>query len=334
MRPFWRWLERNSAQLQGLAAVAGILGALAAIPYFASKWFAPDLTVVVTSDEATTPPALKDWIHDIALDLKSLPEAEKDQEDPYSSLRKWQVTGPLEPVRFETYRWDNMGRIRVDVTNQTDRVLPGIRLRFDDAWPVWGVEMAATFSTAEEIARWKKNLSREPSGPTLVLPELPPLPPNGSVSLVAYGDVTRADISVAAPGSSFKLVKTVKVQDKFPISAILRPYWLPLAFSVILIFILGMLSGFERWVWRRARRNITYGLACGEAKAGRKESALRLLEASVAAGYRNFNHMRADEDLASLRGLDKFRNICGLRGLPELAGEATTAPNTGPQADA
>lgn len=207
MKSFWRWLEKNSAQLQGLAAVAGILGALAAIPYFASKWFAPDLTVVITRDEVTIPPAFKDWLHGIVSELRALPNVEEGVQDSYLSLRKLQVTGPLEPVRYETFRWDRLDRMRVDVTNQTNRVIPGIRLRFDHAWPVWGVDMSATFSTAKEIARWKANVLPESSGSTLVLPELPPLPPNGSVSLVAYGNVADADVSVAAPGSSFDLIR-------------------------------------------------------------------------------------------------------------------------------
>lgn len=127
----------------------------------------------------------------------------------------------------------------------------------------------------------------------------------------------------------------MRVEDKFPVSAILRPYWLPLALFLILISILGMLSSFERWVWRRASRSTSYNLACDEAKAGHKESALRLLQASVAAGYNNFDHMRADQDLASLRDLPSFRKICGLKVPPtEVVGETTTTPNTGPQADA
>lgn len=321
MKIMWWWLKKNSEQLQALASVVAILGALAAIPYFASKWLEPDLAVTVARDEVTTPPALKDWIRDVSFELKSLPEPEAGKPDPYLSLRKLQASGPLKPGRFETFRTDELSRIRIDVTNQTNRVMPGVRLRLDPAWPVWGIILQATFLTPDEITRWHKSLPAERSEASLVLPELPPLPPRSSVSLVAYGDVATAEVAIAVPGSSFNLVRTVEVEDKWPISAVLRPHWIPLAFLLGVLFFLIILSVFERQVWRRANSIIPYSLACREARAGRQESALSLLEASVAAGYKDFRHMSGDPDLASLQNLDSFKDLCRLGRLSHSVDE-------------
>ena len=311
MTRLWKWLEHNSSQLQGLAAVAAILAALAAVPYLLSSWMRPELTIRVTADSPTVPPALKDWIDEALRTLRTLPAPADDAPDPYRSLRGLQRSGPLAPIRGESWRLSQPSRLRVDVANQADRVVQGVRLRFDRAYPAWGVTLAATFLTAEEVTSWEKGVSAEKAGPTIVLPELPPLPPRSAVTIIAYGDVADADVSVTVAGTSFKLIRTVQVEDKGLIALILRPYWLPLAFWLIALAIMAALLLFRNRVWRRARRNVTYDLACHEAKAGRNESALALLQQAVTDGYSNFQHMQNDPDLKGLREIDTFKKLVG-----------------------
>jgi hypothetical protein len=52
-----------------------------------------------------------------------------------------------------------------------------------------------------------------------------------------------------------------------------------------------------------------YNVACGYALAGQKEKALDWLERAVAAGFQDRRLMASDEDLESLRGLDRFQKL-------------------------
>jgi len=66
-----------------------------------------------------------------------------------------------------------------------------------------------------------------------------------------------------------------------------------------------------------------YNLACAHARSGDRRAALAALERAVAEGYADAAHLRADPDLASLRGRPEFEAIAA--GL-EAAG-ARTAVN-------
>jgi hypothetical protein len=56
-----RWLEKNSAALQAVAAIIAICGVLLAIPLLWKKAFRADLVLQVNFDESTVPPGLLDW---------------------------------------------------------------------------------------------------------------------------------------------------------------------------------------------------------------------------------------------------------------------------------
>jgi len=54
-----------------------------------------------------------------------------------------------------------------------------------------------------------------------------------------------------------------------------------------------------------------YNLACALARQGKADDAMAELETSVKLGYRDALHMKADEDLASLRERDEFKALAG-----------------------
>lgn len=62
---------------------------------------------------------------------------------------------------------------------------------------------------------------------------------------------------------------------------------------------------------RRAPEDPTvrYNLACSLALLGRSQEALDELERAIGLGYEDPEHLLADEDLASLRGEERFREI-------------------------
>ena len=52
-----------------------------------------------------------------------------------------------------------------------------------------------------------------------------------------------------------------------------------------------------------------YNVACGYALAGSKEEAIDWLEYSVKAGYNDFDHLRKDTDLDSLRNEKRYKKL-------------------------
>lgn len=132
------------------------------------------------------------------------------------------------------------------------------------------------------------------------------------------------------PGSRYKIINTVSVEDRWPVSWALRPIlFLNLAFICLS---LGIPLG---WVWvqnsafRKATRLVPYNAACQEAKAGRNDRALALLAVAVSAGFANLKHMREDPDLENLRGIPEFQKLVGsgeqIRPKPEPAAPKPTA---------
>jgi hypothetical protein len=52
-----------------------------------------------------------------------------------------------------------------------------------------------------------------------------------------------------------------------------------------------------------------YNIACGYALSGSKDEAIDWLEISVKAGYNDFNHLRKDTDLDSLRNEKRYKKL-------------------------
>jgi uncharacterized integral membrane protein len=337
---FWAWLSRNSDQLKALAALTVVIGGLTGIPILFYKWMQPDIVITFTVQNSTMPPALKKWIEEATNNIRELPTLElqtdsylkthnllmklenpglfalllKPQTDPYRSLRDLQRTGPLDSER-KSAQWKILepGRIRIDLVNQTDRVIPNVRLRLDNAYPLWGVYLEAKFLTENEITKWQQSFSFINSGPTVVFPELPPLPPNSSTNIVIFGYVDNANVSAAVSGFSHKIIPTVTVEDKWPISWMRNQLllWFSIMILLFLIIILFIVLNvkLEQVTWRKAKKYIPYDLACKEALLGRAESAIALLQEAVTAGYDNFQHMRTDNDLESLWEMEAFKEL-------------------------
>ncbi len=57
------------------------------------------------------------------------------------------------------------------------------------------------------------------------------------------------------------------------------------------------------------RPDVWYNLACAQARAGSRKSALDALEKAVAAGFDDREHMASDPDLESLRRTERFRRL-------------------------
>ena len=69
--------------------------------------------------------------------------------------------------------------------------------------------------------------------------------------------------------------------------------------------------------------SVTYNLSCSLALTDRREEALEQLSMAVARGYRDFNGIREDRDLASLKNEPRFQEILLEASAGERQREAT-----------
>eukprot|EP00667_Euglena_gracilis_P016246 EG_transcript_16978 len=77
----------------------------------------------------------------------------------------------------------------------------------------------------------------------------------------------------------------------------------------------------------RPRHETMYNIACCLAQLGRADEALQSLEASIAMGFAKYDHMLHDEDLASLRGDERFLALASLLYRGDDACSSDHAPN-------
>ena len=59
---------------------------------------------------------------------------------------------------------------------------------------------------------------------------------------------------------------------------------------------------------------VHYNLACSLALAGQKDEALGALERAIRLGYDDFEHLKRDTDLKSLRDDPRFQSLLSPRG--------------------
>jgi beta-lactamase regulating signal transducer with metallopeptidase domain len=77
-------------------------------------------------------------------------------------------------------------------------------------------------------------------------------------------------------------------------------------------------TAFQTQIRLRASSNAIYNLACAHALNGATGPALETLEQAIAAGFSSADHMRDDDDLASLRGNRRFDELVRLTENLEL----------------
>ena len=89
--------------------------------------------------------------------------------------------------------------------------------------------------------RSKKKLSSKGEDRAIIIPELPPIPPDGILTVVLYGKTTfRPEVSLAASGVSTKIETLTKIKDSWFVSLYNDPLPL-LGFAPALSFVLFLL---------------------------------------------------------------------------------------------
>ncbi|GEM_PF-4016012 len=275
MKKLWEWIGRNSAALAGLATILSLVVGLMAVP----RWFKPDLVLQINADANTTPPDLKKWMHDVADNLAKLAsslEARNESEKRLQEFAKSPITTRLRGLQY-SLPFQGIHRFRIDIRNQTDHAISGVRVRIDGIAEIWDIQVEGSFLTNQETRSFVERMERSQrgitdadvmafadevknawsrqeqvasGGGTIVLPELPALPPNSNFGLIIYGltflrpEFTRADIS--APGVSTKVERIVKIEETW----LLPFYRNPGGFTIVLlVLVLSVVGGIGAGVY-------------------------------------------------------------------------------------
>jgi hypothetical protein len=253
----WQWMGRNTKQLQGAAAVAIILGALAALPSFLSRIFRTDLQVRVARHKSTVPQDLLSWSQSagyqfVAAAAKAEAKALTDTDE----WKKLSGSPVREKLRDGLFQGEGISLLEVEIQNQSDHTVSGVRARADGVGETWGATLSGTFLTPDEVAAFQNKIV--PTGySTLVLPELPSLPPGGVLNIRLYvSDAAFAKPAIAVQNASVKMVESVEVDDSW----LIWFYRMPgkgFIFTPVLAYfgITILVWWIERWRERRKSRS-------------------------------------------------------------------------------
>lgn len=311
------WFSRYSRALQGAVALFILLGLLPTAWRWIARNFGSDLDVQVDWNPGTIPPGLSGWVGQVSGDLSILSEFEtnppKNQpfiagldgliELSHSPIQKLLLGSPIAP---------DDGLLNIRIHNNSNEAISNVRLRVADFFPSWKVHLVGDFVTTTEAKGFYDKVETQSGASDVVLPDLPPLPPNGVMSVSLYGRGDFATVALSAPGRSYSVRNMTKIEDSTLVGIARHPFpaaWL--ATSILLFLAIPL------WLWMvqsAAAKRFPVGLydaACEEAKAGNVDSAMFLLRKAFEMGYSNKTHARGDPDLSSVCELAEFKSLVG-----------------------
>ncbi|MCG8094134.1 MAG: hypothetical protein JAZ17_11005 [Candidatus Thiodiazotropha endolucinida] len=302
----WNWLRENSAALQSVAALAVIISASFAGWSYVNRSYSPELTVRLNIDESTIPEDLTNFTKEVVLFL----EWDKDkllgaEDNPRidsilnSSVIKRIQASPL-----------TLDRAHIEVINNSEKIISGVRVRLDNIHSFWGIEVEGTFLDNAEASKFRDSLKDVHTNQSVILPELPPLPPNSSLSLSVFGSIGILKPFVTTDGQRYTMIEVVEVENGQIIEWYQKPWllltWLPIFVGALYIFLVLGWAALRRRVIENAKKNILYDTGCELAISGNADEAMVLLNEAVNSGYSNRQHALNDHDLESLRDRDDF----------------------------
>jgi hypothetical protein len=339
----WGWLRDKSAILQAIAATIFILLMLAAVPAYLKRLLRPELILQVDEEWGTSPPDLYEWADRTGRWIRFASSTYSDYDlgsVPWSKIEGCPVSSHDSSLAFRIgvihHRWEELwsnvresdsspvaerlrrysarglGVLKLELRNESDHAIPGIRLRVDHVYNLWDVQIAGDFLTEQETNRLRQQVGSLQAD-SLVLPELPTLPANAGLSIAIYGHGGRSEPAVSVTGARCETVPLSKVEDTGIINWYLHPFklFLPafLLFWGSALAIPWAALRVHHKMTRRVTPGILYDLARRRAKDGRDDEAMLLLREAFEGGYSDKTRAAEDPDLQSLHGRDDFKRL-------------------------
>jgi hypothetical protein len=173
----WNWLANNRHSLTGLAALLTATALLR--PVLVPIFFPPDLVVKYSRDPSTVPYDLLKSTQELAIENQFNDVAPRGP----NSLT---TSGIIQ--KFKGNFWAHgIDRFSITLLNTSGTEIPHVRVSVDGCSGLWSSELDGTYITADEASSFASN-SRLAGSSRLVLPELPPLPPDSTTTIRMYGD--------------------------------------------------------------------------------------------------------------------------------------------------
>jgi hypothetical protein len=309
------WLSRNSKALQGAAALSVLLAAIVPVYRWIARSYGSDLAVEVDWNQSTVPPDLSGWLESLSLPLSEIPDlqAALGKNPTYGLGTVFAMADSPVAKRLRSSRdFLNVGLLRIAIHNNANETVSNLRVRLTDVQELWRVSLSGEFLTDKEAKDFDDRMGDQAGRFDVVLPDLPALPADATVSVLAYCDCEFSRIDVSAPEHSFKMGRTVKVKYSWFIGLAEHPFVVGLPIIWILVVSVPPL-----WAWGKQRAlsqllpGTLYDYACEKAKTGSAATAMVFLAKAFEMGYRNKSHAKTDPDLAPLHDLPEFRELVG-----------------------
>ncbi len=325
MKRVWEWLGANSKALGGLAAVTVIITAVVTGTPYLVRQLGPDIVVRTNLDRMDLPAELAAWLREMSrvANLRDLSQIRALDEELAGSLSN--------PIIQNLYRNVPEDRLQLEIENQSDGVVSGLFLRLDGVYGLFDVRVNGTFLREAQAEQLSTAITGGYRDKTLVLPELPPLPPESTLQVTLYGTLIGNQPIVSSAIHSYEIKEIIEVEDNIFLFPYNNPYFFAYILAVLLLFswlVLSQISQFRRSrlrseIIQNETKNILYDQACHAALDERADDALALLREAVSAGYANTKHALTDSDLVSLHDREEFKAI--------FAVDATQSSRTGNQ---
>jgi hypothetical protein len=327
MAPILKWLARHKSSLQGGAALIAIVAGIAAGKAYLLPALRADLLVRINPPVSSTPPGLMPWLREVVskagLVSATLPKQGHDNELE-ALLRSLQtlLTQHQKEV-FYAYFSNDCVKFTVSVENRSERTIFGVRLRVDRLVALATVLAKADLLSQSEQDAFNAQLALLKTANDPVLPELPPMPPHGTLTLDIFaGSAFKPTVTVSVEGATVRLVEVVTV-DKGLLPLIFAN---PLAF-LTLVLILGTVPAMKVYdvaqakLTRRGAASALFEAAVRECRQSEYDGAARLLQEAMAQGFHEKERVTRAKDLQPLRSRPELAELFG----PPLSSTGSTA---------
>lgn len=343
MNSLWRWLSDNSSSLLGLAAVVGMLSTVWFV--FSYMWdrTSADITVRYGIEGSTLPPEIDELLKDVVAmrefsdlaqeDFDALEAEISDYVDKAPSRksghspqiipfdRVLEILTALSTIKNMarvdvidklTQSLYSFSKYKIQIVNNTDSTVSGIRFRLNGVYRYWGVNITSTFLTNKETRSLERIMPVTSEDNAIVSPAINNLPAQSPIQFNLYGDFSYMEPNITTPGLSYTAREIKEIEMTWFIDMInsgILWFFAPSVISLAALLLLLVWMLVRKYVINNVSGALLYNAACKAALDKEVDVTMFLLRQAVTHGYRNHKHMAQDEDLKLVRDRQDFKDL-------------------------
>lgn len=227
------------------------------------------------------------------------------------------------------FRQGGLDKLQIEILNQSNKTVNDLSLRISSLNELWASTITGTFITPEETQKLEAALEAnfQDQENYLALPKVPEIPPNSSLEITLYGDMSIVqgrgpEIKVESETNKVDLKQRVKLDNGRIVRLLLEPWrfyallWLALGSTAMLIggIITSRLSDHAYQQYQQGKK--LYFAAQYLAKMNRYQEAISVFEAARTFGnfhFSNESQIREDQKLFPEDQQEEFLKVFSLR---------------------